>query len=63
MAKHTHTLLGKVQAALKDKDGTSLARAAGHIGSSLATVQRIRDGKGNPAYATVQALADHLGVK
>lgn len=57
------TLLEKVQAKLGTKTPKQLAEIAVGIGINYATVTRIRDGVGDPAYGKVQALATFLGVR
>lgn len=56
------TLLDKVRDVLKDKRGDQLLHLSCATGYSYDTLLRIRDGKTDPAFGKVQALALFLGV-
>ena len=56
------TLLEQVRAKLRDKRGAELLSIAALLGLSYDTLLRIRDGKTDPAFGKVQALAEHLKV-
>ena len=56
------TLLDRVRAALSTKTPKELAALAVAVDAHAATLARIRDGKNDPAFGLVQALAEHLGV-
>lgn len=57
------TLLDQVRRRLGVKTPKELAELAVAIGVNYATVLRIRDGKGDPAFGKVQSLAARLGIK
>jgi len=56
------TLLDKVRSKLAEKRGEQLQDIARGTGISYDTVLRVRDGKTDPAFGKVQALALFLGV-
>jgi len=62
MGMNKPTLLDKVRARLAEKQGAQLQHIANATGISYDTVLRIRDGKTDPLFGKVQALALFLGV-
>lgn len=58
----TPTLLDRVRQALAGKQPKELAALAVAVDVNYATVVRIREGQGDPAYGKVQALAEQLGL-
>lgn len=56
------TLLDKVREQLAAKTPKELAAIGVALDVHYATVLRIRDGKGDPAFGTVQSLAELLKV-
>jgi predicted transcriptional regulator len=56
------TLLDRVRAALSTKTPKEIAAIAVIVDLHAATLARIRDGKNDPAFGKVQALAEHLKI-
>ena len=57
------TLLHKVRAKLAKHEGAALAEVGERTGISYDTLLRIREGRTDPAFGKVQALAEHFWPK
>ena len=59
----TQTLLDKVRAKLANHEGAALAEVGERTGMSYDTLLRIREGRTDPPFGKVQALAAHFWPK